>query len=164
MESQEVGQKNSELERERESKPITLQKWLDNEYPTKEDKEKCLQITIGWRDEFKSNLPLTEEQVKKLAGEELDLSEYPNLKKIQIFGNYLKSPLTELELGDKLKLTDLVCSRNRLSSLDLTACPNLKDIQCWESNLVNLKLGELKKLFRLGCSDNNLKELDLTNC
>ena len=35
-------------------------------------------------DKFKSNLSLTQAKAKKLEGEELELSKYPNLEKIQI--------------------------------------------------------------------------------
>jgi Leucine-rich repeat (LRR) protein len=164
MENQEVGQQDQERERERESKPTTLQEWLDNKYPTGEEKSQLKEITIGWRDEFKSNLPLTKEQAKELKGGKLDLSEYPNLEEVWIWGNYLKSPLTELELGEKPKLTYLICARNQLASLNLTNCPNLEKVQCWQNKLTELELGKLEKLAILGCSKNQLTTLNLNNC
>ncbi|CAG8733091.1 6530_t:CDS:2, partial [Racocetra persica] len=61
----------------------------------------------------------TEEEAKQIDGGKLDLSEYPNLEKITISGEYLKSPLTELELGEKPKLYLLYVPDNRLISLVL---------------------------------------------
>lgn len=142
----------------------TLQEYLNKLLITQQEKSQLTEITIGRHDEFKSSLPLTREKAKWLAGEELDLSEYSNLKKVAIYGDYLKTPLNKLELGEKPKLTELVCSRNRLSFLDLTNCPNLKKLACWKNQLTELKLGKLEKLTDLGCSYNQLTELDLTDC
>ncbi|RHZ36413.1 leucine-rich repeat domain-containing protein [endosymbiont GvMRE of Glomus versiforme] len=149
-----------ERERERvEKETINLQQWLDQQYQAKEDKGRIKEIIIGERDRFKSNLTLTKEQAKELEGGNLNLSEYPNLEKLWIWGNYLKTPLTKLELGKKPKLTLLQCSLNQLSTLDLNNCLNLKEVHCWKNELTELKVDKLKKLAELSCSDNQLKSI-----
>jgi Leucine-rich repeat (LRR) protein len=96
------------------AKEIDIQEWLDNEYPTKKDKEQVKVIYAN----------------KGCGGGELDLSEYPNLESLYIRGDNLKSPLTKIELGKKPKITSLSCSKNQLTSLELTNCPNLEEVYC----------------------------------
>jgi serine/threonine protein kinase/Leucine-rich repeat (LRR) protein len=143
---------------------VNAQEWLNEKYPVSEEKSQLKEIIIGGYNEFKSNLPLTQGQAKELVGGNLNLSEYPNLEKVWILGNHLKTPLTKLELGEKLKLTQLVCVRNQLTALDLVGCPNLEEVRCWKNDLVELELSKQKKLTELSCSNNKFEKLNLINC
>ncbi|KLL03552.1 MAG: hypothetical protein MRERV_38c014 [Mycoplasmataceae bacterium RV_VA103A] len=148
----------------------TLQKRLNN-YLTKKAREELKYLVIVRAEWWKltdlinkkedSNSLFTEEQAKKIDGEELNLSEYPNLKKIIIDGKYLKSPLTKIELGQQSKLNYLFLPNNELKKIDLSFCPNLKEIWVWNNHLTDLVLGNKKHLIKLGFS-NNLIDRDLT--
>src|SRR4051812_14373204 len=102
-------------------KVITLQEYLNKKYPTKEDKEKVREINVD------QCIKEAEKEEKNLSGKELDLSEYPNLEKIEIDGNEFKDKnlpkLKKINLGSKPKLKNLYCSNNQLADLDLTNCP-----------------------------------------
>jgi Leucine-rich repeat (LRR) protein len=136
---------------------ITLQEWLNQQYPTLEEKSQLKKITIGRKHGFESNLLLTQKQAKELEGGELDLSDYPNLEQVAIWGNYyLKTPLTKLELGEKSRLADLFCLKNQLTTLDLSKCPNLEEVSCRENQLTNLNIQSCSKLKKLDYKHNPL--------
>jgi hypothetical protein len=61
-------------------------------------------------------------------GGELSLLDYPNLEEIAINENFLKTPLTKLELGEKTNLVVLNLRNGQLNSsnIDVSKCPNLK--------------------------------------
>jgi len=129
-------------------KAITLQEYLNKKYPTKEDKEKVREIN-AYR--------LISKEKVKLNGGELDLSEYPNLEKIEIDGvNDLEKNITSLNLGSKSKLRNFYCPNNELTTLDLTGCPNLEVVICDGNQLTEIKLGQLKNLAELGLQINIL--------
>ena len=56
----------------------TIQEYLNGKYPTLQDKKTAKKIDIREINEERKDQGITE----KLEGENLDLSEYPNLKKI----------------------------------------------------------------------------------
>jgi len=143
-------------------KTIILQKYLNEKYPTKRDKEKVKEINVGQlvKDDKKDD----KEEVK-LIGKELDLSEYPNLEKIEIDGkNDLESGIKSLKLGSKPKLKNLYCSNNHLTKLDITNCPALEVIVCDGNKITELKLGQLENLTKLDCENNEIEELNIQNC
>src|SRR5271170_8126540 len=84
----------------------TIQKYLDQKYPTQQDKEK-VEIIIS-----------NEREMKNIAGGELDLSAYTNLEKLALCGIHLKTPLTDLKLGRMPNLTELTVAYNQLTSVD----------------------------------------------
>src|SRR6185369_4675346 len=112
---------------------ITLQKYLNEKYPTKEDKEKVREIDIYQL--------IKKDKKTKLGGGKLDLSEYPNLEKIEIDGNELPK-LKNLNLGSKPRLKNLYCPNNQLTNLDLTNCPTLEEIVCDGNKITELKFGQ----------------------
>src|SRR5437762_3021114 len=95
-----------------------LQEYLDWKYPTKEDKKKVERIDVYQinQERQKQKNDLT---IEKLEGGELNLSEYPSLEIVKIDGNYLKSPLTKLNITSCTSLKELRCSDNQLTNLDL---------------------------------------------
>jgi len=100
--------------------------------------------------------------LKKINGGKLDLSEYPNLETIIIDGDYLKTPLTKLELGQKPKLSHLSCSKNRLSEIDLSGSKELTIFTCSDNQFTSLDLKNNSKLGFLDCGNNNFSEQDLS--
>ena len=61
-------------------------------------------------------------------------------------------------------LTNLSCSNNQLTELDLHNCQNLLYLSCNNNQLSQLDLSNNPKLLSLGCHDNQLSELDISNC
>jgi len=91
----------------------TLQEYLNQKYPTKEEKEKVKEFNF-----------VLDEKIDFF--EELDLSEYVNVEKVSV--GDLK--LIELILGDKPNLTYLYCTHNQLLSVDfLNSLPNPEKLE-----------------------------------
>jgi len=128
----------------------TFQEYLNNEYPTQQDKEQIEEIS-SYGSFFKN-----------VDGGELDLSDYPNLEEVYIWGKHLKTPLTKLRLGNHPNLTTLVCPHNQLTSLILSysSCPSLTRLDCYDNPLTSLNVSDLSKLDCLHIADTNL-DLDL---
>ena len=60
-------------------------------------------------------------------------------------------------------LTVLNCSRNQISSLDVSQFPNLTTLYCNNNNLTSLDVSNNTNLTNLDCSFNQLTSLDLSN-
>ncbi|CAJ0842074.1 10736_t:CDS:2 [Entrophospora sp. SA101] len=129
----------------------TLQECLDNKYQTEEEKKKVKES----------------QNISLLDGGELDLSEYVNLERVTISRPFLRTKITKITLGNKPKLTylecsdplPLICSDNELI-LDLSQCPNLTSLNCYDNQLTTLDLSQCFKLAELNCSDNLLTSID----
>ncbi|CAI2199048.1 12354_t:CDS:2, partial [Funneliformis geosporum] len=134
----------------------TLQEYLNQKYPSQEDKEK-VEVINTYRD-------ISNSKRNKLKEGNLDLSEYPNLTKLEIDGSELSEKLTNLNLGPKPKLREFYCPNNHLSNLDLTNCPVLEKLDCSNNQLTELDISQLKKLTTLDCGSNQLRELDALKC
>ena len=59
------------------------------------------------------------------------------------------------------KLTDLFCSDNNLTELDVSENPELKRLICYNNSLTSLNLNKNTKLESLNCKNNKLTVLDL---
>ena len=59
------------------------------------------------------------------------------------------------------KLTDLFCSDNNLTELDVGENPELKRLICYNNSLTSLNLNKNTKLRSLNCNNNKLTVLDL---
>lgn len=59
------------------------------------------------------------------------------------------------------KLTDLFCSDNNLTELDVSENPELKRLICHKNSLTSLNLNKNTKLGSLNCNNNKLTVLDL---
>ncbi|MCE8169424.1 MAG: hypothetical protein I3273_04870 [Candidatus Moeniiplasma glomeromycotorum] len=132
-----------------------LQQYLDQKYPTQSDKEKVKEIILS-------------DNEKEIAGGKLDLSEYVNLEKLALHGNWLKSPLTKLKLGKMPNLKIFSCSYNQLTSVDFLSelthpeklkslsivrnnfQPTILDFLCRFTNLKALTLGTAKEKIEAG--------------
>ncbi|CAI2161389.1 10324_t:CDS:10 [Funneliformis geosporum] len=133
----------------------TSQEYLNQKYPTREDKEKVKELNQKY--------PTKEDKEKEIEGGELDLREFKNIEEVSIDGGYLKTPLTKLNLDGLNKLTMLDCNRNNLISLDVSGCVNLTILRCFDNNLTSLNLDGLTNLTHLYCLDNNLTSIDFLN-
>ncbi|MCL2246863.1 MAG: DUF1828 domain-containing protein [Lentimicrobiaceae bacterium] len=61
------------------------------------------------------------------------------------------------------KITNIKCSNNKLSSLDVSRAINLIELMCSENEIVDLDLTYNVSLRELFCSENRLENLDISN-
>jgi len=98
----------------------------------------------------------------------LRLPQLPHLKQLDTFGCSL---LTELDTSYMPNLEVLDCSRNSLTSLDVSHNLLLRDLSCHSNanengtgGITTLTLGNLSGLKQLSCRRNNLTVLNIENC
>jgi Leucine Rich repeats (2 copies) len=106
---------------------LTAQEYLNNNYKDKTITELNLS---GWNEVSWTAKPNWE----KLTGT-LDLSDFPNLEKLN-------------------------CSYNKITSLNLTNCPNLTELKCWENKLTEIKFPKHLNLKTFYAWTNYLTEID----
>lgn len=96
----------------------------------------------------------------------LDVSQNTKLTFLDCRGynvpGFYQAELNDLVLGNKSRLTTLICGSSGLTSLDLSRCPALKTLVCASSHLTELKLTACSQLEYLNVSGNNLQRLDVT--
>lgn len=137
---------------------VNIQEYLNNKYPTTEDKKGVKKIYTLEINQEREKEDITE----KLEGGELDLREYSNLEWVRIDGRHLKSPLTSLDASNCTQLTYLGCRPSQLTNLNVRGCVNLKELSCWTNLLTSLDLSDNHQLEILWASNNNFAEQDLS--
>ncbi|CFW92727.1 protein of unknown function (Leucine-rich repeat domain) [endosymbiont DhMRE of Dentiscutata heterogama] len=106
------------------------QQYLNNKYPQNKEKIKIIDLS-GWNEKDWTPKPNWE----KLTGD-LDLSDFPNLEKLD-------------------------CSYNQITSLNLSNCFHLTELKCWENELTEIKFPNSQlKLKLLYAWTNHLTEVD----
>lgn len=71
--------------------------------------------------------------------------------------------LTNLNVNNLYKLTDLDCRNNQLSSLDLSENTALSYLNCNDNKLSNIDLSKNTNMESLYCMNNSLTDIDVTN-
>ena len=79
----------------------------------------------------------------------------------QVYGDYTITNQTLTIRGD---VTELSCSHNQLSSLDLSQNSTLTELDCRSNQLTSLNVSGCTALTNLYCSDNRLTSLDVSGC
>ena len=82
----------------------TLQEYLNQQYPTPENKEAIQEINLAKISEAREKEGITE----LLEGGELDLREFKSLETVIIGANFLKTPLTKIEVSGLTNLKELI--------------------------------------------------------
>jgi hypothetical protein len=72
--------------------------------------------------------------------------------------------LTSLDVSQNTALTSLNCSDNQLTSLDVSGCTALEDLICAGNQLTSLDVSGCTALEDLICAGNQLTSLDLNGC
>jgi Leucine-rich repeat (LRR) protein len=72
--------------------------------------------------------------------------------------------LTTLRLGRLSNLKILSCTNNKLTNLDVSKCPNLEKLYCYTNQLKSLNVSNCPNLKELWCHDNQLTTLDIFRC
>jgi Leucine-rich repeat (LRR) protein len=144
------------------------QEWLNETYPTKNQREEVRKIFIDRKEEesfpklqlFSDNSENNHYLAVKLE-KKLDLSDFVNLEMLFIEGQ----KITELKISNCSKLSYLNCSNNELKSLNLNNLTNLETIICSNNFLTELDLSSQnsEKLSSLHIGNNNFSGCDLSN-
>ena len=75
-----------------------------------------------------------------------------------------ENQLTSLDVSKNTTLTTLGCSENQLTSLDVSKNTALTSLGCSENQLTSLDVSKNKALRWLSCTGNQLTSLDVSNC
>ena len=70
--------------------------------------------------------------------------------------------LTTLDVSALTNLTSLVCSDNQLTALDVSGLTNLTSLDCYRNELTKLDVSKLTGLTKLDCAYNQLTTLDVS--
>ena len=96
--------------------------------------------------------------------ENIDLSECPDLRNVNVSNNRLYS----LELDNSLSLRHLACSYNRLESLNLRANTSLQTVECrynmrLSGAAIDVLFGTLRRISE-NSSSYGIATVDVSNC
>ena len=113
---------------------------------------------------------LTEENLEKMASvTELNIAEkgLTDLSALKYFTGLQtldcsRNSLTTLDVSALTNLTSLDCSDNQLTALDVSALTNLTSLNCYRNELTKLDVSKLTNLTSLDCSFNSLTTLDVS--
>ena len=82
----------------------TLQDYLNQKYPTQQDKETVLDLNLEKINQEREEHGETE----LLEGGELDLTAFKNLAEIEIYRHFIKTPITKLNVSGLTNLKTLI--------------------------------------------------------
>lgn len=96
-----------------------------------------------------------------------DSEKIASLEGIQYFTNLTElwcsaNLLTKLDVSRNTRLTELWCSRNQLTDLDVSGCTMLTQLSCANNRLTKLHVGGCAALASLYCNDNRLTALEVS--
>ncbi len=72
--------------------------------------------------------------------------------------------LTSLDVSKNEKLEAIYCQGNQLTALDVSSNTALLDLNCYDNQLTSLDISNCAALKNLYCYDNQLTSLDVSNC
>ncbi len=71
--------------------------------------------------------------------------------------------LTSLDVSKNTKLTTLECGSNQLTSLNISGCTSLRVLTCFSNKITKLNLTNYAELEHLKCQNNEITYLDLSD-
>lgn len=117
---------------------------------------------------FGSDGILTDDEIQNIT--EIDVKEQniSSLKGIEFFTSLerltcTRNNLTSLDVSSNTALTALYCSNNLLKELDVSNNPNLEFLYCASNFITDLNLQGTVKLRALNCERNRLEQIDLSD-
>jgi Leucine-rich repeat (LRR) protein len=99
-------------------------------------------------------IDVEKEGIRSLDG----ISYFTSLTELNCSGNRL----TSLNISKNKKLKELDCSDNKLTSLNVSKNTRLKELDCSSNRLTSLNVSNNTNLKELDCSDNKLTSLDVS--
>jgi Leucine-rich repeat (LRR) protein len=139
---------------------VNAQEWLDENFPQNE--ESGLPGYEGLKRNEIEVLDLRNEEGISITLEgSLKLVGFDNLEKLDCW----EQKLTSLDISDCPNLTELNCSFNQeITKLDLSNSSNLVKLDCRCNKITKLDLSNCPELEELVCLHNRLVKLNLDNC
>lgn len=113
------------------------------------------QISAREADEVYS-INCSDMKIKTLTG----IGRFRNLTELDCSYNHL----TTLDLSHNRQLVTLNCSVNSIEQLKLSGCSQLTEVSCNRNNLPSLDLSACDNLLTLDCAENQIIELDVGTC
>ena len=86
------------------------------------------------------------------------------IKRGELDITYGYSELEEHTITIKGNISNLSCSDNELTSLDVSGCTALTELSCYNNSLTSLDVSKNTALTELDCSNNELTSLDVSGC
>ena len=92
---------------------------------------------------------------------QISVDEASKVKELDVFDCAIKD-MSEIKYFTSL--TDLDCSENLITTLDLSGNPKLESLSCYYNLLTDLNVSANDKLTYLECDENKLTRLDVSKC
>ena len=107
--------------------------------------------------------------VKKIEFSLAGITTVTDLKGVAYFTeltdlNCSSNALTNLDVSQNTKLSNLNCSSNALTNLDVSQNTVLTSLQCTGNRLTSLDVSKCSRLIQLSCSMNQLTSLNVSGC
>lgn len=143
---------------------IKTQEWLNKNYPLKQEVKK-IEFNDRYGEQIHGELIVKDfsklEEIEIWRGlTKLQIKNCPQLIKLE-FGTY-NNELNELNISTCPNLKELSVSLTKLNKLNVSACPNLKKLCCYNNLLSDLDLTNNLQLEELDVRNNNFSAQDLS--
>ena len=111
---------------------------------------------------------LNDEEIRCARDFQMQDRDIHDLTGIEIFTNITDlicsgNQLTKLDLSKNTKLVTLYCGNNQLTELDVSKCTKLVELVCGENQLTKLDVSKCKALREFECSHNMLTKLNVNS-
>jgi len=113
------------------------------------------EIQVSEAEAFSGILYVPSNGIDDLTG----LNSFINITELNCSSNNL----TSLDVSNNTELTELNCAANNLTSLDVSNNTELASLSCGINNLVSLDVSNNTSLTTISCRDNQLTSLDVSN-
>lgn len=111
--------------------------------------------------DFSGNELLTKVDLYGNPIEAIDVSNLKDLTYLDV-SSLDEGKLTDLNVGNNPKLTELRCYNNKLASLDLSHCPELTKVDAKNNEIADINLNSNLKLQYVNLNNNKLTAIDVT--
>ena len=115
------------------------------------------------------NGTLSTAEISNVLSIDVSSKQISSLKGLEFFSalselDCSNNQLTALDVSGYSALNRLTCSENRLTVLDVSDCPSLQWLWCDLNQLTALDVSSCPNLFLFTCSENQLTTLDVSRC
>ncbi|NTW21662.1 MAG: hypothetical protein HGA42_19775, partial [Nostocales cyanobacterium W4_Combined_metabat2_030] len=108
-----------------------------------------------------SSLPSYTNTTVKVVNEKVEVTSSGDTQILQVYCN--KNNLTSLDISNCPTIQNLDCSSNNLTSIDISKNVLLYQLNCYENQITSIDITKNTRMQYLSCSDNKLSSLLTTN-